>query len=91
MKLTNMIMDYFQGMFFAELGISAFKYSVTEKELDTAKEYAERVIESKIDENPTLTKFHKDEYKRKFKYWSDSMIRGFKDALKTGGRLVDKD
>ena len=78
-------------MFLAELGMSAFKCSVTEKELDTAKEYAEKVIESKIDENPTLTKFQKDEYKRQFKCWSDSMVRGFKDTLRNGDRLVDKD
>ena len=38
-----------------------------EKELDAAKEYAERVIESRIDENPTPANFQKDEYKRQFK------------------------
>lgn len=86
-----MIMDYFQGMFLAALGMSAFKCSVTERELDAAKEYAEKMIESKIDENPTLAKFQKDEYKCQFKGWSDSMVRGFKDALRNGGRLVDKD
>lgn len=91
MELRNMIMDYFQGMFLAALGMSAFKCSVTERELDAAKEYAEKMIELKIDENPTLANFQKDGYKRQFKCWSDSMVRGFKDALKTGGRLVDKD
>lgn len=71
--------------------MSIFNCSVTERELDTAKEYAEKVIESRIDENPTLAKFQKDEHKRLFKCWSDAMARGFKDALKTDGRLVDKD
>lgn len=91
MGLTTMIMYYFQGMFLAELGMSAFKCSVTEKELDAAKEYAEKVIESKIEENPTLAKFQKDDYKHQFKCWSDSMVRGFKDTLRNGDRLVDKD
>ncbi len=51
----------------AGYGMSIFNCSVMEKELDAAKEYAERVIESRIDENPTLANFQKDEYKRQFK------------------------
>ena len=67
MELDNMIKNYLQGTFLARYGMSIFNCSVTEKELDAAKEYAEKVIESRIDENPTLAKFQKDEYKRQFK------------------------
>ena len=86
-----MIKNYLQGAFWAEYSMSIFNCSVTEKELDAAKEHAEKMIESRIEQDPTLEKIQKEEYKRQLKSWSDSTVRGFKDALKNRGRLVDGD
>ncbi len=91
MELDNIIKNYLHGALLAGYGMSIFNCCVTEKGLDAAKEFAEKLIESKIDDDPTLAKFQKEEYKHQFKCWSDSMVRGFKDALKTCGKLVDKD
>lgn len=90
MELNEVIKNYLQGAFWAEYGMSIFNCSVTEKELDAAKEYAERMIESRIEQDPTLEIIQKEEYKRQLKFWSDSTVRGFKDALKNRGRLVDR-
>ncbi len=89
MERNYMISDYLQGIFWAELGMRVFNSNANEKEIDAAKEFAMQVIESQIDENPTLTKTQKDENKRQLKSWSDSVIRGFKDALRYRGSLSD--
>lgn len=91
MELKEVIKNYLQGAFWAEYSMSIFNCSVTEKELDAAKEHAEKMIESSIEQDPTLEKIQKEEYKRQLKSWSDSTVRGFKDALKNRGRLVDGD
>ena len=91
MELKEVIKNYLQGAFWAEYSMSIFNCSVTEKELDAPKEHAEKMIESSIEQDPTLEKIQKVEYKRQLKSWSDSTVRGFKDALKNRGRLVDGD
>lgn len=67
MELDNMIQNYLRGVFGGGIWYVYIQLQCYGKELDAAKEYAERVIESRIDENPTLANFQKDEYKRQFK------------------------
>lgn len=41
---ANIISNYLQGIFWANLGVNMFNTIVSEKKLDTAKDAAERVL-----------------------------------------------
>ena len=51
MSDTNIISNYLQGIFWANLGVNMFNTIVSEKELDTAKDAAERGLNDNGDEN----------------------------------------
>lgn len=64
-----------------------FNVTVFEKDLDSAKEAAERLLEQHIDEL-SLTINEKDRIKRERKAENEVLMRGFKDPLKQAGKLV---
>lgn len=64
-----------------------FNVTVFEKDLDSAKEAAERLLEQHIDEL-SLTINEKDRIKRERKAENEVLMRGFKDTLKQAGKLV---
>lgn len=78
---------YLQGIFWANLGLNMFNAIVSEKELDTAKDAAERLLEQHIDELP-LSRNEKERVKRERKAENEVLMRGFKDTLKQAGKLV---
>ena len=78
---------YLQGIFWTNLGLNMFNVTVFEKDLDSAKEAAERLLEQHIDEL-SLTINEKDRIKRERKAENEVLMRGFKDTLKQAGKLV---
>lgn len=74
-------------LFWANLGLSMFNASVSEKELDTAKESAEKLQELHID-RLSLSKDEKERIKRERKAENEEMMRGLKDTLKRAGKLI---
>lgn len=64
-----------------------FNASVSEKELDTAKESAEKLQELHID-RLSLSKDEKERIKRERKAENEEMMRGLKDTLKRAGKLI---
>lgn len=74
-------------LFWAYLGLSMFNASVSEKELDTAKESAEKLQELHID-RLSLSKDEKERIKRERKAENEEMMRGLKDTLKRAGKLI---
>ena len=87
MSDANIISNYLQGIFWANLGLNMFNVTVFEKDLDSAKEAAERLLEQHIDEL-SLTIHEKDRIKRERKAENEVLMRGFKDTLKQAGKLV---
>lgn len=87
MSDANIIFNYLQGIFWANLGLNMFNVTVFEKDLDPAKESAERLLEQHIGEL-SLTINEKDRIKRERKAENEVLMRGFKDTLKQAGKLV---
>lgn len=86
---SEIITGYFQGVFWAYLGLSMISCNATEESLDAAKITAEKMNEQRID-TLTLSKEEKDRMKADWKAWSESALKGFKDTLKKEGRLVGR-
>lgn len=84
---ANITSDYLQGIFWANLGLNLFNTIVSEKELDTAKDAAERVLEQHIDELP-LSRNENERIKRERKNENEVLMRVFKDTLNQAGTLI---
>lgn len=86
-KDANPAKAYLEGMLWAAYGVKVFSDTVTEWQIDIAKESAKKLKEAEIDHSP-LTQTEKEDQKRQWKLWIDSTVRGFKDKLKEEGRLT---
>ena len=84
---ANITSDYLQGIFWANLGLNLFNTIVSEKELATAKDAAERVLEQHIDELP-LSRNENERIKRERKNENEVLMRVFKDTLNQAGTLI---
>lgn len=89
MEYYDILINYLEGVFGAKLGISQFSCRVTDYEIDTAKKYAERIMESRIEEDITLTADQKEDRKRQMRKDLDAFIQGVKDTLKANGGLIE--
>jgi len=75
-----------EGYFYAQLGEKLTDGKVTDKELDLAKETAQRYIEQQIAYS-SIDDSQKQELKGNFKQWSEAVMQGFKKRLRHSGRL----
>ena len=87
MKDVNPAKAYLEGMLWAAYGVKVFSDTVTEWQIEIAKECAKKLKEAEIDHSP-LTQTEKEDQKRQWKLWLDSTTQGFKDKLKEEGRLL---
>lgn len=76
-----------EGYFYAQLGEKLTNGKVTDKELDLAKETAQRCIEHQI-ANSSFVDKQKEELKTNFKEWAETVMQGFKKRLRESGRLI---
>lgn len=65
-----------------------FNVTVSEKELDTSKEAAEKLMEQYID-GCSLTREEKERIKHERKTENEEMMHGLKDTLKRAGKLME--
>ena len=75
------------GYFYAQLGEKLTNGKVTDKELDLAKETAQKYIEQQIAYS-SFDEKQKQEMKENFHEWADIVMQGFKKRLRESGRLI---
>lgn len=76
------------GYFYAQLGEKLTNGKVTDKELDLAKETAQKYIEQQIAYS-TFDDKQKLEMKDNFEEWAEIVMQGFKKRLRDSGRLIE--
>lgn len=76
------------GYFYAQLGEKLTNGKVTDKELDLAKETAQKYIEQQIAYSGFDEK-QKQEMKENLHEWADKVMQGFKKRLRESGRLIE--
>ena len=76
------------GYFYAQLGEKLTNGKVTDKELDLAKETAQKYIEQQIAYSAFDEK-QKQEMKENLHEWADIVMQGFKKRLRESGRLIE--
>ena len=76
------------GYFYAQLGEKLTNGKVTDKELDLAKETAQKYIEQQIAYSGFEEK-QKQEMKENLHEWADTVMQGFKKRLHESGRLIE--
>ena len=79
---------FYEGYFCAQLGEKLTNEKVTDKELDFAKETAQKHIEQRI----VCSAFddrQKQEMRDNFKEWAETVMQGFKKRLRDSGRLIE--
>lgn len=76
------------GYFYAQLGEKLTNGKVTDKELDLAKEIAQKYIEHQIAYSAFDEK-QKQEMKENLHEWADTVMQGFKKRLRESGRLIE--
>ena len=76
------------GYFYAQLGEKLTNGKVTDKELDLAKETAQKYIEQQIAYSAFDEK-QKQEMKECLHEWADKVMQGFKKRLRESGRLIE--
>ena len=77
-----------EGYFYAQLGEKLANGKVTDKELDLAKDTAQRCIEHQI-ANSFFDDKQKEKLKDNFKEWAEAVMQGFKKRLRGSGRLIE--
>lgn len=77
-----------EGYFYAELGEKLTNGKVTDKELDLAKETAQKYIEQQIAYSAFDDK-QKQEMIENFGEWAETVMQGFKKRLRESGRLIE--
>ncbi len=76
------------GYFCAQLGEKLTNGKVTDKELDFAKETAQKYMEQRIAYSAFDEK-QKQEMRDNFKEWAETVMQGFKKRLRDSGRLIE--
>ena len=76
------------GYFYAQLGEKLTNGKVTDKELDLAKETAQKYIEQQIAYSAFDEK-QKQEMKENLHERADIVMQGFKKRLRESGRLIE--
>ena len=76
------------GYFYAQLGEKLTNGKVTDKELDLAKEIAQKYIEHQIAYS-SFDEKQKQEMKENLHEWADTVMQGFKKRLRESGRLIE--
>lgn len=76
------------GYFYAQLGEKLTNGKVTDKELDLAKETAQKYIEQQIAYS-SFDEKQKQEMKENLHEWADKVMQGFKKRLRESGRLIE--
>lgn len=76
------------GYFYAKLGEKLTNGKVTDKELDLAKETAQKYIELQIAYSSFDYK-QKQEMKDNFEEWAETVMQGFKSRLRKSERLLE--
>lgn len=76
------------GYFYAQLGEKLTNGKVTDKELDLAKETAQKYVEQQIAYSAFDEK-QKQEMKENLHEWADIVMQGFKKRLRESGRLIE--
>lgn len=78
---------YILGVIMALLGINIFPDTkVSEAQLDCAKEFAKKYIDSEIDK-ATSDSSQREILKQQWREWADNACDGFKKTLKANHRL----
>ncbi len=78
---------YLHGVYMAILGIYTFpEIKVSEAQLECAKEFAKKYIDSEIDK-ATSDSSQREILKQQWREWADNACDGFKQTLKTNNRL----
>lgn len=78
---------YLHGIYMAILGIYTFPDTkVSEAQLDCAKEFAKKYIDSEIDK-ATSDSSQREILKQQWREWADNACDGFKKTLKANHRL----
>ena len=76
------------GYFYAQLGEKLTNGKVTDKELDLAKETAQKYIEQQIAYS-SFDEKQKQVMKENLHEWADIVMQGFKKRLSESGRLIE--
>ena len=76
------------GYFYAQLGEKLTNGKVTDKELDLAKETAQKYIEQQIAYS-SFDEKQKQVMKENLHEWADTVMQGFKKRLRESGRLIE--
>ena len=79
-----------EGYFYALFGEKLTNGQVTSRDLDLAKETAQKCMEKQID-NSAFDEKQKQEMKASFKEWANTVMQGFKKRLRDSGRLIEKE
>lgn len=78
---------YLHGVYMAILGIYTFpEIKVSEAQLECAKEFAKKYIDSEIDK-ATSDSSQREILKQQWREWADNACDGFKKTLKANHRL----
>lgn len=76
------------GYFYAQLGEKLTNGKATDKELDLAKETAQKYIEQQIAYS-SFDEKQKQVMKENLHEWADTVMQGFKKRLRESGRLIE--
>ena len=76
------------GYFYAQLGEKLTNGKVKDKELDLAKETAQKYIEQQIAYS-SFDEKQKQVMKENLHEWADKVMQGFKKRLRESGRLIE--
>lgn len=82
----NKAKAYIEGMLWAAYGVKNISGNVCEWQIDAVKKYAKKLKEEDIDHS-TLSPAEKENQKELWKQWIDETTKGFKEVLKSEGRM----
>ena len=82
----NKAKAYLEGMLWAAYGVIVISGNVAEWQIDAVKKYAKKLKEEEIDHS-SLTPSEKENQKELRKQWIDETTKGFKEVLKSEGRM----
>ncbi|MBO4840198.1 MAG: hypothetical protein J5524_03765 [Bacteroidaceae bacterium] len=84
---VNRVKAYLEGVLWAAYGVKVITGNVAEWQIDAVKECAKELKEKEI-EHSSLSSTEKQTQKRLWKQWIDEITKGFKDVLRSEGRMV---
>ena len=86
-KDVNPAQAYLEGMLWAAYGVKVISGPVAEWQIDNVKESALKLKEAEIDHS-SLSLTEKENQKHQWKQWLDTTTQGFKEVLRSEGRVV---